>query len=233
MSEPKQKKQKAPEFDHLLWTRIPGSEDYFDRADTLRSRFAKLTVIVVLLALLTPFLGYWVVQRARTPNPIQVFADGRLFSGEISYGTHVPNDILIRQCREVVEKLFIRTEAGGIAALDDFMAPGVKEVVENSFSLSRKMKSGYSQQYSITSTRTIVSSSSWVVIGLRGLLSSRTRDGYQVSEVFLLAGFLPGQKTDRNMLGWRLYRLGPDPEGETFYSKEISEERAKHFMEDK
>jgi hypothetical protein len=61
---------------------------------------------------------------------------------------------------------------------------------------------------------------------VRGLLSSRTVEGYQPSELFLVAGFRRGTKTDRNMLGWRLIRMLPDPDGVMYYNQELARERA-------
>ena len=128
--------------------------------------------------------------------------------------------------RDTINVLFSRTEKGGVKALEDFVGPGVMEIIEGSFKASSKMKSGYSQQYSITSLRVLVADPSWVVLGVRGLLSSRTVEGYQPSELFLVAGFRRGTKTDRNMLGWRLIRMLPDPDGVMYYNQELARERA-------
>jgi hypothetical protein len=222
----KQSKDALQPFPNLQWTRVSGSEDYFDRADGLRDRFSKLTAILAMMMIALPFLAGWVINRARKPNPIQVYADGRLFTGDISYGTHVSEDADLDQMRDTINVLFSRTEKGGVKALEDFVGPGVMEIIEGSFKASSKMKSGYSQQYSITSLRVLVADPSWAVLGVRGLLSSRTVEGYQPSELFLVAGFRRGTKTDRNMLGWRLIRMLPDPDGVMYYNQELARERA-------
>jgi hypothetical protein len=222
----KPKKEAFQPFANLQWTRVPGSEDYFDRADFLRDRFGKLAAVILLMALIAPIMAVWVIRRARAPNPVQVVADGRVFSGPLSYTTHVDSDTISKQLCDTVEVLLTRTEQGGVKALDDFVGEGVTALVDADFAASKKMISGYSQTFSITSSRVLISSPRWIVLGVRGLLSSRTMTGYQPSELFFVAGFAPGQKTDRNMLGWRLVRLIPDPEGQMYFKPELARERA-------
>lgn len=214
-------------FANLQWTRTPGAETYFDRADELRDRFTRIAIIAVALIVIMPFLALWVIKRASTPNPVRVYADGRVFSGPLSPDLKVDDEDVLRQMRDTVEVLLTRTEKGGVGALSDFVGPGVIELVEANFSKSKKLKSGYAQSYAITSSRVFVAGPSWVVIGVRGLLSSRTLTGYQPSELFLVAGFSPeGAKTFRNPLGWRLVKLLPDPNGELYFNQEIAKERA-------
>ncbi len=227
------KTEVAEPFPNLQWTRQAGAEDYFDRADFLYEKFVRLAVAVLSLALITPMLGVWVVWRARAPNPVQVLADGRLFSGPLAPVPAVAaageNETLLAQMRDTVEILLTRTEQGGVGALDDFVTAGVVQLVDTEFSPAKKMASGYSQGYSVTSTRVLVSTPTWIVLGVRGLLASRTMTGYQSSELFLVAGFVPGKKTDRNMLGWRLTRLLPDPEGQMYFNEELARDHAVRF----
>jgi hypothetical protein len=226
MSDPK---KKIPMMDNLTWERVPGSEDYFDRADALRARFKPLAAMAVLLALVTLPLSVWVVQRARKPNPVQVYSDGRLFSGKLEFGTHVADEVYMSQMLDTVEFLLTRNEKGGVKAISDFVGPGVSEYVDQLFAKSTKDKSGYTQTYSITSERVLLQQNGYVVLGVRGLLSSRTLNGYQISELYFAAGFAPGARTDRNALGWRLIRLTPDPEGEAFYGHEEAIERERRL----
>jgi hypothetical protein len=228
------KKDPLQPFANLQWTRTPGSEDYFDRADELREKFAKVAAIAVVLALLTPVLSFWVIRRATAPNPVRVYADGRVFSGPLTPNLKVDEEDVFRQMRDTVEVLLTRTEKGGVKALEDFVGPGVLDLVDASYSPSKAMQSGYAQSYAITSSRVLVAGPSWVVLGVRGLLSSRTLTGYQPSELFLVAGFSPvGIKTDRNPLGWRLVKLLPDPDGEMYFNQEIAKERALRLGLDK
>jgi hypothetical protein len=221
-------------FPNLQWTRTLGAEDYFDRADQLRARFVKLATITVLLVLVTPILAVWVIRQASAPNPVRVYADGRVFSGPLTTDLKVDDEDAFRQMRETVEVLLTRTEKGGVKALEDFVGPGVLELVEASYTPSKTIKSGFAQSYSITSSRILVAGPTWVVLGVRGLLSSRTLTGYQPSELFLVVGFSPsGKKTPRNPLGWRLVKLLPDPNGEMYYNQEIAKERAQRLGLDK
>ena len=225
----KSKKDELSPFPNLQWTRPVGSEDYFDRADAFRSRFYRLATVVGCMLASMPFLAFWVIKSARSPNPVQVYADGRVFSGPLTPIIEISDETILSQMRDTVEVLLTRTEKGGVAALDDFVGDGVLDLVNNDFAKSGKMESGYSQSYSITNSRVLVSSPTWVVMGVRGLLSSRTINGYQPSELFWIAGFSREKKTDRNVLGWRLVRLIPDPEGEMFFNEELSRQRAERL----
>lgn len=219
------------EFPNLQWTRCPGAEDYFDRADALRERFQRLALVALGMLVLIPCGACWVVLAAQRPTPVEVFADGRIFSGSLR-GQSDPalaREALHAQMRDTLEVLLTRTEQGGVPALGDFTTPGVAEVVDADFAPAKKMAAGYSQSFSITSTRTLVARPDWIVLGVRGLLASRTLTGYQPTELFLIAGFAPGRKTQRNALGWRLTRLLPDPEGRLYFHDEIAQEDAVRF----
>lgn len=221
-------------FPNLQWTRTPGAEDYFDRADELRARFVKLATITALLVLATPFLAVWVIRQATAPHPVRVYADGRVFSGPLTTDLKIDDEDAFRQMRETVEVLLTRTENGGVQALEDFVGPGVLALVEASYTPSKTIKSGFAQSYAITSSRILAAGPAWAVLGVRGLLSSRTLTGYQPSELFLVVGFSPaGKKTPRNPLGWRLVKLLPDPNGEMYYNQEIAKERAQRLGLDK
>ena len=220
------KKDPLTPFPNIYWSRERGSEDFFDKADVLRARFYRLACIVVGMIIVMPFLAIWVVKNARSPNPVQVFADGRVFSGPLTDIITISDETILSQMRDTVEVLQMRTEKGGVKGLEDFVGEGVLEHINKDYALSTKMDSGFSQSFSITNTRVLVSSPTWVVLGIRGLMSSRTINGYQPSELFWIAGFTQGKKMDRNALGWRLSRLVPDPEGEMFFNEELSKQRA-------
>ena len=227
------KKDPLLPFANLQWTRTPGAETYFDRADELRLKFRRLVVIAAFACLALPFLAFWVIQRSKSPNPIRVYANGRVFSGPLTTNLAVADEDVYQQMRDTVEVLLTRTEKGGVSSLADFVGPGVTEIVENSFTPSKALKSGYSQVFNITTTRALVTGPTWVVLGFRGLLSSRSLAGYQPTELFLVVGFSPGKKTDKNPLGWRLVRVVPDAGGEMFFGKELSKERAERLGLDK
>ena len=215
--------------DQLYWERVPGSEEYFDRADMLRSRFKVLAAIVLICVVLTPVLCVGIARRAQAPNPVVVLADGRFFSGPLIVGQHTGDAEVRTQMLDTVEFVLTRTEKGALPSLKEYVGPGVTEFVDGLFKSSTKMKSGYTQNYSITSSKVLSSSPGYIVLGVRGLLSSRTLDGYQLSELYFAAGFAPGKKTAANALGWRLIKLSPDPEGALFYHDEADQERAERL----
>lgn len=218
---------KRTEFPNRYATPFNGSIEFFDRVDELKSRFVKLAVVAGIIALVFPFAVSWLMVGAREPTKMQVLADGRLFSGVLAEGMIVPDEVVLKQMEQTVSVLLTRTDKGGVKALEDYVMPGVTEYFDSLYSKDRpETASGFSQQFTLTSSRLLVNDGAWVGLGLRGVLNARTLDGYLPTEVFWVAGFVPSKKSDRNATGWRLFRLIPDPDGQLFFSREITAARA-------
>lgn len=211
---------------NLFWTRTAGSEDYFDRADQLRARFKRLAAVSVVTLCLLPVAAFGVFKAAMTPNPVTVFADGRLFSGELTTSFNLPDAVTVGQMESTVRVLLARTDKGGVPAVRDYVGPGITEYIDNLYQPTKDSPAGFTQRYSISNTRILAVDGNYVALGIRGVLSSRTLDNYQSQEVFWVAGFQRGPGNKANAQGWRLIRLIPDALGDVFFSEELAREKA-------
>ena len=214
----------------LFWERVPGADDYFDRARQVGKTAGLRFAIMMGATLLCVALGIWTVMRAHNPSPVRVVEDHRYFTGTLTAPKPVSAADLQQQMEDTIEALLTRTEKGSVPALADYVEHGVIEWVNANYNAAKDIPGGFLQTCSITNSRILKSSPNYIVFGVRAFLSSKTISGYQLSPVYFVAGFSFGKSTDANQLGLRLVKFSPDPNGDTFFSKEHAQAKAERLQ---
>jgi len=210
-------------FPNSAWQKVEVPNGHFDNADYHRDIAWKLTVMQAAIILGIISGAGWLLSAVASPPPVTVLADGRFFSGQVLGDLSPDEETVMLQFEDTLEVLFTRTERGGVQELEHFLMPGVKDIIDQKFAPTTEVESGYLQQLRVLEPRVLRARPGWVVMGYRTLLSSRTLNGYQPNELFLVAGFRRDSPNASNPLGWKLAKLIHDETGEVFYEQELTE----------